>query len=299
VAFWRSFVKRGGKEGSGGYTFISGWINCFFPLLSNGKSNFWCQKYSPGAKWVRYAREAVRPDAISSSELLGQHSTGVDVNHEGLTLTAIRFVAEMLDRGIGFLFRQDDMVGVWEHTTQSGKRGTSEIVKHGGKFYLQQGCRQGEVCPGEDGWFVVMLAEGVEVVGTLRLKFVDAERMLRRYKSCSQSEFSPEIEATKKQNIDGFIARLLNAGVSYYDRFRRARTSCLPLMGPYEEEFPKGLAEAPVKWHIGYSETDMRFIAGHVGTSQHAETLALRPQIGWVIAQGSAEDEATDFRYYR
>lgn len=54
VTFWRSFVKRGGKKGSGGYTFISGWINCFFPILNNGKKNFWCPAYlgctEPGSK---------------------------------------------------------------------------------------------------------------------------------------------------------------------------------------------------------------------------------------------------------
>ena len=31
VQFWQSFCKRGGKAGSGGYTWMNGWFNVFFP----------------------------------------------------------------------------------------------------------------------------------------------------------------------------------------------------------------------------------------------------------------------------
>lgn len=64
ATFWRSFVKRGSSDGSGGYTFISGWINCFFPLTeqkssfsSSGVSkNRWCQPYEESAQWAKYTR---------------------------------------------------------------------------------------------------------------------------------------------------------------------------------------------------------------------------------------------------
>jgi len=62
AAFWRSFVKRGSTHGSGAHSFISGWINCFFPLLdSSCKPNRWCQPYRAEEEWVLYAQGARDP----------------------------------------------------------------------------------------------------------------------------------------------------------------------------------------------------------------------------------------------
>ena len=33
--FWNSFCKRGGIQGSGGYTWYNGWINVFFPFIQS------------------------------------------------------------------------------------------------------------------------------------------------------------------------------------------------------------------------------------------------------------------------
>lgn len=45
LTFWESFVKRGSENGSGGGTYITGWINAFFPF-TGGSINRACQRYS-------------------------------------------------------------------------------------------------------------------------------------------------------------------------------------------------------------------------------------------------------------
>ena len=44
VPFWENFVKRGSVFGSGGGTYISGWINAFFPYTTRGKQNEICME---------------------------------------------------------------------------------------------------------------------------------------------------------------------------------------------------------------------------------------------------------------
>jgi hypothetical protein len=45
-AFWESFYKRDAQRGSGGCTFVSGWINCFFPLTQTKFANPFCEAFS-------------------------------------------------------------------------------------------------------------------------------------------------------------------------------------------------------------------------------------------------------------
>lgn len=47
VTFWESFVKRGSTLGSGSGTYISGWINAFFPFTTKDQLNPACTLYSP------------------------------------------------------------------------------------------------------------------------------------------------------------------------------------------------------------------------------------------------------------
>ena len=52
-------VKRGGTNGSGAYTWISGWINILFPYLApKGEvvANPWCEPYDPGMAYVLEGR---------------------------------------------------------------------------------------------------------------------------------------------------------------------------------------------------------------------------------------------------
>ena len=37
-SFWNSFVKRGGRKGSGAKTWFNGWINILFPFINNEKN---------------------------------------------------------------------------------------------------------------------------------------------------------------------------------------------------------------------------------------------------------------------
>ena len=37
--FWNSMIRRGGKHGSGGFSFFNGWINIFFPYLKENEEN--------------------------------------------------------------------------------------------------------------------------------------------------------------------------------------------------------------------------------------------------------------------
>ena len=44
--FWNAMCRKGGIAGSGGYTYLSGWLNVFFPYLNGGsKSNRYCVPY--------------------------------------------------------------------------------------------------------------------------------------------------------------------------------------------------------------------------------------------------------------
>ena len=57
VEFWESFVKRGSTYGSGGYTWISGWINVFFPFEEPGKLNPFCEKFVGGDQYTKYVKD--------------------------------------------------------------------------------------------------------------------------------------------------------------------------------------------------------------------------------------------------
>lgn len=55
-------------------------------------------------------------------------------------------------------------------------------------------------------------------------------------------------------------------------------------LGPHTSDFPMGLAKIPFKWAYFATTYDMYFLGGFVGVSQDTKTLALRPTIGWGIA---------------
>jgi hypothetical protein len=44
--FWNDFFKIGAVSGSGGYTFVNGWINSFFPLTNDKKMSRFCVPYT-------------------------------------------------------------------------------------------------------------------------------------------------------------------------------------------------------------------------------------------------------------
>lgn len=58
--------------------------------------------------------------------------------------------------------------------------------------------------------------------------------------------------------------------------------------GPTTEAFPGGLARAPFLWnYLGHS-IEMELLGGFVGVRQDADTLRLRPEIGWAVREQTA-----------
>ena len=57
--------------------------------------------------------------------------------------------------------------------------------------------------------------------------------------------------------------------------------------GPAIDWFPTGLARAPLLWVFPHLkvEFDMELLGGFIGVAQDAQTLCLRPEIGWAIRQ--------------
>lgn len=49
--FWNSMIKRGGRQGSGGFTGYTGWFNVFFPLIQKRPNRF-CVPYSSSSDYI-------------------------------------------------------------------------------------------------------------------------------------------------------------------------------------------------------------------------------------------------------
>lgn len=61
------------------------------------------------------------------------------------------------------------------------------------------------------------------------------------------------------------------------------RAGCM-LGGPATNMVPSGLSSVPFTWVYYGNKSPMQFIGGFVGTSMDPETLAVRPAIGWGVA---------------
>jgi hypothetical protein len=57
---------------------------------------------------------------------------------------------------------------------------------------------------------------------------------------------------------------------------------------PTTEAFPGGLSRTPFLWNYLGQSFEMEFLAGFVGVRQEADTLRLRPEIGWAIREQAA-----------
>lgn len=57
--------------------------------------------------------------------------------------------------------------------------------------------------------------------------------------------------------------------------------------GPSIEQFPGGMSKAPFRWEYLDRTYRMEFLGGFVGVGQDAETLALRPEIGWAVRESA------------
>jgi hypothetical protein len=67
--------------------------------------------------------------------------------------------------------------------------------------------------------------------------------------------------------------------------------------GPTTGSFPSGLARAPFRWeHLGDSY-EMEFLAGFIGVRQDAQTLSLRPEIGWAVHEPASGEAILSARH--
>jgi len=64
----------------------------------------------------------------------------------------------------------------------------------------------------------------------------------------------------------------------------------LGVEGPDCEDFPKGLASAPVQWDYNGKSIPLKFKAGFVGCEQDGHTGTVRPVIGWLIAHAGTDE---------
>jgi hypothetical protein len=61
----------------------------------------------------------------------------------------------------------------------------------------------------------------------------------------------------------------------------------VPFSGITAEALPGSLSNVPFKWHYIEQEYDMEFVAGFIGFTQDAETMAVRPKIGWAVREAT------------
>ena len=57
------------------------------------------------------------------------------------------------------------------------------------------------------------------------------------------------------------------------------------------QDFPTGLASAPVTWDKLGTEIKLRFLAGFVGFKQDEKTLEICPNISWCIGECLSDKE--------
>ena len=91
--------------------------------------------------------------------------------------------------------------------------------------------------------------------------------------------------------VSGWVATLfpyLQGWEENYIRNRWVKTTS-SREGPSPEDFPKTASKAPFKWEIRTPRVqavyDMEFIGGLIGVAQQADTLRLRPEIGWAVRE--------------
>jgi len=64
--------------------------------------------------------------------------------------------------------------------------------------------------------------------------------------------------------------------------------------GPGRDDFPALPARAPFRWVFPVREFEMEFVGGLIGVRQDAQTLCLRPEIGWAVRQVGNRREGGD-----
>ncbi|MCW8140939.1 MAG: DUF4419 domain-containing protein [Planctomycetota bacterium] len=64
--------------------------------------------------------------------------------------------------------------------------------------------------------------------------------------------------------------------------------------GPRPEQFPTGMSKAPFVWDCLGTRSSMELLGGFAGVSQDADSLALRPEIGWAVRPATSQTVAPE-----
>lgn len=70
--------------------------------------------------------------------------------------------------------------------------------------------------------------------------------------------------------------------------------ACLDLWGIEVDCLPHSLNEVPFTWDHWGRLFHMKFVAGFIGFTQDAASLAVRPRIGWAVCEELQHDDSTD-----
>jgi hypothetical protein len=119
--FWSSMVKYYSTAGSGGSSYISGWINVFFPYLNN-KENQYCQSWSDLKQKMTASVSLIKGErGLNDTQLLNSRLSGNDINCFKLTFSSAPVVWHYLSTDYNLTFKTG-FVGA----TQDIKTGTIE-----------------------------------------------------------------------------------------------------------------------------------------------------------------------------
>jgi len=135
VEFWESMAKIGGSRGSGASTWVNGWINVFFPYLSNNKENPFC---IPFQNKQYYALPDKKYDWKESKNIVGP---SIHEFTDGLCSTPVTLDGFPLDFRAGFIGVQfnEQTTEVAPHTGWFVAAGqVPERVVHNGRFSRSQ-----------------------------------------------------------------------------------------------------------------------------------------------------------------
>ena len=121
--------------------------------------------------------------------------------------------------------------------------------------------------------------------------------LLEEFVYASQSRSNPSFWSNFYKRINGSGGPFLTGNIVYLfpyllrtsGKYRRnemlAQKNIDPLHGIQTGSFPHGFSVAPFLWKYYAREFPMDFVAGFVGASQDAKTLAIRPEIGWAVRE--------------
>lgn len=81
-----------------------------------------------------------------------------------------------------------------------------------------------------------------------------------------------------------YVSGWVNAFFPYLAKGRKNRDLSGTNYCNHTDAYPSGLSSVPFVWHYFATDYEMQFLGGFVGMSQDPSTLAVRPALGWAVA---------------